>query len=55
MSKYGALWAYIQKSGRKQLTLTFEKAAQLAGVPLDRSLCRTKKLTAPGYQVKKSR
>lgn len=37
MSKYGALWAYIQKSGRKQLTLTFEKAAQLAGVPLDRS------------------
>lgn len=54
MSKYDALWAYIQKSGCKQLTLTFEKAAQIAGAPLDHSFLQYKKeLIALGYEVKK--
>lgn len=54
MSKYDALWAYIQKSGAPQLPLTFDAIGQIAGAPLDHSFLRYKKeLTAYGYEVGK--
>lgn len=54
MSKYDALWTYIQKSGRPQLTLTYDEIGQIAGVPLDHSFLRYKKeLLSYGYEVSK--
>ena len=54
MSKYDALWAYIQKSGCKQPTLTFEEIGRISGTPLDHSFLQHKKeLIALGYEVKK--
>lgn len=35
MSKYNALWQYLQNSGRPQLSLTFAEVEKIAGVPLD--------------------
>lgn len=43
MSKYFPLWAYIQKSGAPQLTLTFDEIGQIAGVLLDPSFLKFKK------------
>ena len=37
MSKYDALWRYLQPSGQTQLTLTFAEIAALAGTALDHS------------------
>ena len=34
MSKYDALWRYLQTSGQTQLTLTFDEIAALAGTAL---------------------
>lgn len=34
MSKYHALWAYIQRSNRQTLTLNFDEIGQIAEVPL---------------------
>ncbi len=54
MSKYGALWEYIQACGKPRLTLTFEELEQIAGVPLDHSFLKYKKeLPAYGYGVQK--
>ena len=54
MSKYSPLWAYIQKSGTPQLTLTFDEISQIVGVPLDHSFLKSKKeLCAYGYEVVK--
>jgi len=54
VSKYSALWDYVQKSGRKPLKLTFEEIETIAGVPIDHSFLTYKKeLTAYGYQVGK--
>ena len=54
MSKYGALWQYLQDSGKPQLTLTFTEVEKIAGMPLDHSFLRYKKeLTAYGYEVQK--
>lgn len=54
MSKYDALWAYLQKSGRPRLVLTFAQIGQIAGVPLDHAFLRCKKeLCAYGYAVEK--
>ncbi len=54
MSKYSALWEYIQACGKLRLTLTFEETEQIAGVPLDHSFLKYKKeLLAYGYEVKK--
>lgn len=54
MSKYDALWAYIQKSGCQQPTLTFEEIGRISGTPLDHSFLQHKKeLIALGYEVKK--
>lgn len=54
MSKYDALWAYLQKSGRPRLVLTFAQIGQIAGVPLDHAFLRCKKeLCAYVYAVEK--
>lgn len=54
MSKYDALWAYVQKDGSPTLKLTFGQIQEIAGVPIDHSFLRCKKeLTDYGYQVRK--
>ncbi len=54
MSKYNALWQYLQKSGRPQLSLTFAEVEKIAGVPLDHSFLSSKKeLLEYGYAVQK--
>ncbi|MCI8322885.1 MAG: hypothetical protein K1W31_10345 [Lachnospiraceae bacterium] len=54
MSKYDALWEYMQKNGQESLQLTFEEIQEIAGVPIDHSFLKYKKeLTEYGYQVGK--
>ena len=54
MSKYSALWAYVQKDGSQTLKLTFAQIQEIAGVPIDHSFLRYKKELADyGYQVAK--
>lgn len=54
MSKYDALWKYIQQDGRKSFKLTFEEIQNIAGIPIDHSFLKYKKeLAEYGYQVGK--
>ncbi len=54
MSKYNALWEYVQNSGSRSLKLTFEEIHNIAGMPIDHSFLRYKKeLTEYGYEVEK--
>ena len=54
MSKYDALWAYVQKDGSQTLKLTFGQIQEIAGIPIDHSFLQYKKeLTDYGYQVGK--
>ena len=54
MSKYNALWEYIQNDGRPSIKLSFDDIGRIAGVPLDHSFLTYKKeLAAYGYQVGK--
>ena len=54
MSKYDALWAYVQKDGSPTLKLTIEQIQEIAGIPIDHSFLKYKKeLTDYGYQVGK--
>ena len=54
MSKYSALWEYVQKNGSQALKLTFEEIQDIAGIPIDHSFLKYKKeLTEYGYQVGK--
>ena len=54
MSKYHALWVYIQKSDKQQLTLNFDEIEQIAAVSLDHSSLKYKKeLSDYGYEVGK--
>ncbi len=54
MSKYSALWEYVQKNGSQALKLTFEEIKDIAGIPIDHSFLKYKKeLTEYGYQVGK--
>ena len=54
MSKYNALWEYIQKKGEESIRLTFEEIQDIAGIPIDHSFLKYKKeLTEYGYQVGK--
>ncbi len=54
MSKYNALWEYVQKKGSPSLKLTFEEIQNIAGIPIDHSFLKYKKeLTEYGYQVGK--
>ena len=54
MSKYDALWAYVQKDGSPTLKLTFAQIQDIEGIPIDHSFLRYKKELADyGYQVGK--
>ena len=54
MSKYDALWAYVQKDGSPTLKLTFAQIQEIAGIPIDHSFLKYKKgLADYGYQVGK--
>ena len=54
MSKYNALWEYVQKSEKESFQLTFEEIQEIAGIPIDHSFLKYKKeLTDYGYQVGK--
>ncbi|MDO4556797.1 MAG: hypothetical protein Q4B70_16925 [Lachnospiraceae bacterium] len=54
MSKYDALWKYVQDSGNHSFKLTFDEIAEIAGIAIDHSFLKYKKeLTEYGYQVGK--
>ncbi len=54
MSKYDALWEYVQKNGSQSFKLTFEEIKDIAGISIDHSFLRYKKeLEEYGYQVGK--
>ena len=54
MSKYDALWTYVQKDGSPTLKLTFAQIQEIAGIPIDHSFLKCKKeLTDYGYRVGK--
>ncbi len=54
MSKYRALWEYVQNSGTPSLRLTFEEIRHIAGIPIDHSFLQFKKeLPEYGYRVEK--
>lgn len=54
MSKYNALWEYVQKNGSSSFKLTFDEIGEIAGLPLDHSFLTYKKeLAEYGYQVGK--
>lgn len=54
MSKYYALWEYVQSNGSQYMKLTFEEIQNIAGIPLDHSFLKYKKeLTEYGYEVGK--
>ena len=54
MSKYNALWEYVQKSGKESFQLNFEEIQENAGIPLDHSFLKYKKeLAEYGWQVGK--
>lgn len=54
MSKYNALWEYVQKNGKESFRMTFEEIQKIAGVPIDHSFLKYKReLTEYGYQVGK--
>ena len=52
MSKYNALWEYVQKSGKESFQLTFEEIQETVGIPIDHSFLKYKKELADyGYEV----
>ena len=54
MSKYDALWKYVENSGDQTLTVTFDDVEQIAGIPIDHSFLTYKKeLIEYGYEVEK--
>ncbi len=54
MSKYNALWEYVQENGGQSMKLTFEEIQNIAGIPIDHSFLKYKKeLKEYGYEVEK--
>ena len=54
MSKYDALWDYVQRQEGAELQLSFAEIEEIVGVPIDHSFLRYKKeLEAYGWQVGK--
>ena len=54
MSKYDALWTWVQNHGTDSFQLTFAEIEQIAGLPIDHSFLTCKKeLANYGYQVGK--
>jgi len=54
MSKFNALWEFVQKNGSPQIKLTFDEIHDIAGIEIDHSFLTYKKeLPQYGYQVGK--
>lgn len=54
MSKYDALWKFVQEDGRSSIRLSFVEIQNIAGVAIDHSFLRYKKeLIKYGYEVGK--
>ena len=54
MSKYNALWKYVQKNGSQSFKLAFEEIQEITVIPIDHSFLNyQKELTGYGYQVGK--
>lgn len=54
MSKYDALWQYIEKNGEPSFKLSFDDIKNIAGIAIDHSFLNYKKeLLQYGYEVKK--
>lgn len=54
MSKYNAVWEYVQNYKQQVLKLTFDEIQNIAGIPIYHSFLKYKKeLEDFGYQVGK--
>lgn len=54
MSKYNALWEYVQNNGSMTMKLSFDKIHNIIGIDIDHSFLNYKKeLNQYGYQVGK--
>lgn len=54
MSKYSALWEYVQRNGNPSIKLSFTEIHNIAGIEIDHSFLTYKKeLTLYGYKVGK--
>ncbi len=54
MSKYDALWKYVQSKEAQSFRLTFEEIAEISGTAIDHSFLKYKReLEEYGYQVGK--
>ena len=54
MSKYNALWEYIEKNGGQSFKLSFDEIKNIAGVAIDHSFLNyEKELLQYGYKVEK--
>jgi hypothetical protein len=54
MSKYNALWEYVQNNGSPSMKLSFAEIQNIAGIEIDHSFLNYKKeLTQYGYRVGK--
>lgn len=54
MSKYFALWEYLQANGSPSIKLSFAEIHKIAGIEIDHSFLNYKKvLPEYGYQVGK--
>ena len=54
MSKYDALWKYVQSIESQSFRLTFEEIAEISGTAIDHSFLKYKReLEEYGYQVGK--
>lgn len=54
MSKYSALWEYVQKNGGPSIKLSFAEIHNIIGIEIDHSFLTYKKeLTQYGYKVGK--
>lgn len=54
MSKYNALWKFVQENCKPRLTMTFDEIEKIAGVQLDHSFLSFKKeLSEYGCETEK--
>jgi hypothetical protein len=54
MSKYDALWKYVQKNGGQSIKLSFDEIKGITEIEIDHSFLNYKKeLVQYGYQVGK--
>lgn len=54
MSKYDAVWQYLETAAEDAIQLSFEEIHEIAGYPIDHSFLNVKKeASAYGYEVTK--